>query len=153
MKSAFNCFTCLGFLLFFGGGFLIAAGFLGGWGIGSVGIGSAVLFIGLVLIILQFRLANQWNKVVGVIKSHERISIQEAGGKSGVSPDRVRNIIYEAISAGDLAGTLEGDTFSRMKAITTTHSTESAKVLVICPYCGGKTEQGLAKCQKCGADL
>jgi LPXTG-motif cell wall-anchored protein len=28
-----------------------------------------------------------------------------------------------------------------------------AKVLVICPYCGSKTEQGITKCQKCGADL
>jgi hypothetical protein len=28
-----------------------------------------------------------------------------------------------------------------------------AKVLIICPYCGSKTEQGITKCQKCGADL
>ena len=28
-----------------------------------------------------------------------------------------------------------------------------AKVFVICPYCGAKTEQGITKCQKCGADL
>ena len=28
-----------------------------------------------------------------------------------------------------------------------------AKVLVICPYCGGKTEQGITRCDKCGADL
>ena len=28
-----------------------------------------------------------------------------------------------------------------------------AKVFVICPYCGAKTEQGIVKCQKCGADL
>jgi len=28
-----------------------------------------------------------------------------------------------------------------------------AKVLVICPYCGGKTEQGITRCTKCGADL
>ena len=28
-----------------------------------------------------------------------------------------------------------------------------AKVLVICPYCGAKNEQGILKCQKCGADL
>jgi hypothetical protein len=27
------------------------------------------------------------------------------------------------------------------------------KVLIVCPFCGGKTEQGVAKCQKCGADL
>ncbi len=27
------------------------------------------------------------------------------------------------------------------------------RVLVICPYCGAKTEQGLLKCQNCRADL
>ena len=27
------------------------------------------------------------------------------------------------------------------------------RVLVICSYCGSKTEQGITKCQKCGADL
>ena len=32
-------------------------------------------------------------------------------------------------------------------------STESAKVLIVCPFCGGKTEQGLLTCQKCGAQL
>ncbi len=29
----------------------------------------------------------------------------------------------------------------------------STKVLIVCPFCGGKTEQGLLKCQKCGAAL
>ncbi|TET07953.1 MAG: hypothetical protein E3J86_11700 [Candidatus Thorarchaeota archaeon] len=28
-----------------------------------------------------------------------------------------------------------------------------AKVLVICPYCGAKTEQGITRCEKCGGDL
>lgn len=30
---------------------------------------------------------------------------------------------------------------------------KDAKVFVICPYCGAKTEQGIIKCKKCGADL
>lgn len=30
---------------------------------------------------------------------------------------------------------------------------KDVKVLVICPYCGAKTEQGIMKCQNCGADL
>lgn len=29
----------------------------------------------------------------------------------------------------------------------------TGKVFIICRFCGGKTEQGIAKCQKCGADL
>jgi hypothetical protein len=36
---------------------------------------------------------------------------------------------------------------------TTGRSTGKAIVLVICPYCGAKTEQGREKCQKCGANL
>ncbi len=32
-------------------------------------------------------------------------------------------------------------------------SAAGAKVLVICPYCGAKTEQGILACQNCGADL
>lgn len=150
MKSAFNCFTCLGFLLFLGGGFLVAAGLMGGWGVITSGIGAVVLFIGLILVFLQFKIAGRWNKIVGIIKAHDRITVQEAAGKSGVSPDSVRNIIYDAIGTGDLAGTLEGDTFSRVSGAVVT---EVAKVLVVCPFCGAKTEQGLAKCQKCGADL
>lgn len=30
---------------------------------------------------------------------------------------------------------------------------EKGKVLIICPFCGGKTQHGITKCQKCGADL
>ncbi|MCK4566900.1 MAG: hypothetical protein KAU48_06290 [Candidatus Thorarchaeota archaeon] len=34
-----------------------------------------------------------------------------------------------------------------------TTDTQVIKVLVICPYCGAKTEQGIGKCQNCQADL
>ncbi|MHA2042114.1 MAG: zinc ribbon domain-containing protein, partial [Candidatus Thorarchaeota archaeon] len=27
------------------------------------------------------------------------------------------------------------------------------RVLVVCPYCGHKNEQGMSKCGECGADL
>jgi len=30
---------------------------------------------------------------------------------------------------------------------------KDAKVFVICPYCGSKTEQGIMKCRNCGAEL
>ena len=35
----------------------------------------------------------------------------------------------------------------------TTRIVERETVLVVCPYCGHKTEQGLSKCQNCDADL
>ena len=153
MKSAFNYFTCLGFLLFIGGGFLVTAGLMGGWGLITLGIGVVVLFFGLILIFLQFKIAGRWNKVVDVFNSHEIITIHDASDMSGVTSEGVRNIIYEAIASGDLSGTLDGDTFSRVKGTVSTTTTETVKVLVVCPFCGAKTEQGLAKCQKCGADL
>lgn len=30
---------------------------------------------------------------------------------------------------------------------------DKGKVLVVCPFYGGKTEQGVTKCRKCGADM
>lgn len=112
-----------------------------------------LLIIALSLIIISFRSASKWNKVVGIVKSHESITIQEAAGKSGINPEKVRNIIYEGIASDDLSGTMEGDTFSRAKIAVVTGATDSAKALVLCPYCAAKTEQGLPNCQKCGADL
>ena len=29
----------------------------------------------------------------------------------------------------------------------------SAPILIVCPFCGSKTKQGLAKCENCGADI
>ncbi|MEM2143612.1 MAG: hypothetical protein QXS20_04795 [Candidatus Thorarchaeota archaeon] len=29
----------------------------------------------------------------------------------------------------------------------------ASKVLVVCPYCGAKSEQGITRCEKCGAPL
>lgn len=39
------------------------------------------------------------------------------------------------------------------KVVETESFPVGAKVFVICPYCGAKTEQGIMKCQNCGADL
>jgi hypothetical protein len=156
MKSNFNWMSCIGFLILIVGGVYFIAGSQ------SVGLGAApvaplyglvILIIGLIVIIIPFRVAGRWNKVVGIVKSHKSITIQEAAGKSGVNPDKVRSIVYEGIASGDLSGSMEGDTFSRKKDGVTITTTQTAKVLVICPFCGSKTEQGLASCQKCGADL
>ena len=69
---------------------------------------------------------------------------------------------FLAIGKGRLKGHMEGDVFVRDSGVSATHYTtpstttrerEVVKVLVICPYCGAKTEQGLSKCQNCQADL
>jgi len=148
--------TCIGFPILIGGLFLFIAAsqsiHIGGAEIGPL-MGLGIMIIGLIVIIIPFRIAGTWNKVVGIVKSHESITIQEAAGKSGVKADKVSSIIYEAIASGDLHGTVKGDTFTRKKDGVTITTTQTAKVLVVCPFCGSKTEQGLASCQKCGADL
>lgn len=116
-------------------------------------IGLVILIFRIIVIIILFRIAGRWNKVVGIVKSHKSITIQDAAGKSGVNPDKVRSIVYEGIASGDLSGTMEGDTFFRKKDGVTITTTQTAKVLVVCPFCGSKTEQGLSSCQKCGANL
>ncbi len=114
MKSIFTFFTFLGFILLLGGGFLLYTGLMGGWGLVASGIGAFMLFIGLLLIFVQYKISGGWNKVVDVIKSQEKITMQEASGMTGLSPESVRSIIYEAITLGDLSGTFDGDTFSKV---------------------------------------
>lgn len=152
MKSKWNCTSCFGFLLLIAAGLLFVISGQASSPLGTI-FATVILIIALSLIIIAFRTASQWNKVVGIVKAHKSITIQEATGKSGVKSDKVSNIIYGAIASGDLSGTIEGDTFSRKKDGVTVTTTQTAKVLVVCPFCGSKTEQGLTNCQKCGADL
>ncbi len=90
-------------------------------------------------------------KVVGLAKSQHQVSIPEMAKAVGVPSEAVRDMLYEAIADGTLAGRIEGDTFTR--AVATGTPSGGAVVLVICPYCGAKTEQGVARCQVCGAKL
>ncbi|MDF1538509.1 MAG: hypothetical protein P1Q69_06370 [Candidatus Thorarchaeota archaeon] len=99
------------------------------------------------------------DKVIGVASAHDSITVHELSERTGLSTSVVRDLLYDAIGKGELAGKMDANTFIRGRPITTTyaghttHEREIVKVLVICPYCGAKTEQGLAKCQNCQADL
>ena len=85
----------------------------------------------------------------------------ELSSKTGASVKLTSEIVYDAIGKGQLSGRMEGDTFVRSAPggttyaapATTTREREVVKVLVICPYCGAKTEQGIGKCSNCQADL
>ena len=48
---------------------------------------------------------------------------------------------------------LEAKTDSEEVLKTIERTTVEKVVLIICPYCGAKNEQGILKCQKCKADL
>lgn len=91
------------------------------------------------------------SKVVGVARAHERITIDELARLSGLPVDEVSSVLYDAIGTGKLSGRMEGSTFIRSAGVTA--GAGEAKVLVICRFCGAKTEQGKSKCDNCGADL
>lgn len=153
MRNWLNLVSCLGCLLFLGGGFLVAAGLFGGWSIYVATIGAVVLFVGLALFFSQVKAVEKWNKVVGIAKSQESMAISELSAKSGVPLNKVNNILYEAIASGDLSGTIREDRFVRERPDKSTGAPAPAKVLVVCPYCGAKNEQGVPKCHACGASL
>ena len=100
------------------------------------------------------------SQIIGVASAHDNITISELSRISGATIKSTSEIVYDAIGKGQLKGRMEGDTFikatpSATYAVpsTTTKEREVVKVLVICPYCGAKTEQGIGKCQNCQADL
>lgn len=100
-------------------------------------------------------------QIIGVASAHDTITITELSNASGATVKLTSEIVYDAIGKRELSGRMEGDTFVRSAPTTTTYAApatttrerEIVKVLVICPYCGAKTEQGIGKCQNCKADL
>jgi len=132
--------------------------------------GGGAVAVGAILVIFSFIIwpcfccqggKNIRSQVVGVVSAHDSISIDEISKTTGYSADTIRKIVYDAIGKGELHGRMEGGTFIRSAPSApayeapgaTTKEREVVKVLVICPYCGAKTEQGISKCQNCQADL
>ena len=165
LKHSCNCVLCIGGLLTLAGGVLfiftysnfarslegiepqnLITNFVG------VVIAIAIVLIGIIVMVTKIKSVNRWNKVVHLAKSQNKFTMKEMSVLSGVSEDRITPILVEAIVSGVLEGTVKGDAFSKETSAPSVIS-ETAKVLVICPYCGAKTEQGIAKCQKCGADI
>ncbi|TFG32885.1 hypothetical protein EU527_09130 [Candidatus Thorarchaeota archaeon] len=113
MRSAFNGLSCLGLMFILGGGFLVLAGPIFGWSMIGTWIGAVELFIGLILVIEEVIFTRRWNRMVGIIRTHDNITLQEAVAKTGAAPDKVGSIIYEAISLGELSGRFDGETYSQ----------------------------------------
>ncbi len=101
------------------------------------------------------------DKIIGVVNAHDSITMYDLSQRTGLSVDVVRDVIYNALSKGQLFGKMEGDTFVRGRPTaispsapgTTTKEREIIKVLVVCPFCGAKNEQGTPKCHNCSASL
>ncbi len=98
------------------------------------------------------------DRVIGVANAHDSIAMNDLSQITGISVNIVRDIIYDAIGTGQLSGKMEGDTFVRGKPalaapVTITKEREVVKILVVCPFCGAKNEQGTPKCHNCKASL
>ncbi|MHA1138290.1 MAG: PCI domain-containing protein [Candidatus Thorarchaeota archaeon] len=163
MSSTNQCSDCM-FCTFMLLGFVMLAG-----GITTMimsegemwGVALAIFVISLVFFLLAFRRRSEIStatKVVGIARSHERITMEELANLAQLPAEKVRDALYSAIASGAIHGTIEGNSYIRSSpraavSSTSTREREVVKVLVICPYCGAKTEQGLSKCQNCQADL
>ena len=84
-----------------------------GWSMIAAWIGAVEIVIGLIMVIVETILTGRWNKMVGIIQTHDRLTLQEAADKTGTTPDKVRSLIYEALSLGYLSGKFDGETFTR----------------------------------------
>ncbi len=98
------------------------------------------------------------DKVIGVANAHDNISMAELSQRTGMSIDVVRDIVYDALGKNQLVGKMEGEFFVRGRPVTTTYTPapmerEIVKVLVVCPFCGAKNEQGTPRCHNCQAAL
>lgn len=84
-----------------------------GWDMIFTWIGAVELVIGLILVIEEVIFTKRWNRMVSKIKVHDRITLHEAATEIKAGPDKVRSIIYEAISLGELSGRFDGETYSQ----------------------------------------
>ncbi|MBD3407535.1 MAG: hypothetical protein GF411_15570 [Candidatus Lokiarchaeota archaeon] len=104
---------------------------------------------------------KQRNRIIGIANAHDQITMYELSQRTGLSMDVVRDIVYDALGNNQLHGKMESDTFIRSRPSSSapepppsvTREREIVKVLVVCPYCGAKNEQGTPKCHKCQASL
>ncbi len=166
MKNRWNCISCVGGLLLiigigFAGLFTVAYLYIlnvlqqpvGDTPLQLIAAGVVMSFIGAICMYFQFTRVAKWNSLVRYAKAQGEITMEEAGEKVGVSPEKAKEIIYEAVQTGDLSGTIRGNVFTRGQPAVIERISEQTKVLVICPACGTKNEQGLTTCQNCGASI
>jgi hypothetical protein len=128
----------------------------------AVVIDTIIVIILIILILRQLRTDRKWSKVVAIARSHEEISLDDLSKQSGVPNEEVRSLVFDAISSGHLSGVVKENRYVRSASAqkisvapeeTTHERIVTERVFVICPYCGGKTEQGVSKCRNCDAQL
>ena len=112
----------------------------------QLGIGVVSTIISVYCFIAVLITSQRWNKVVGIVKSHERITVDEVSKKTRFSGEKVQDIIYSAIREGELQGTLEGGVFIRKTGMPAASSTVVEREVMI-------TRRVPETCFKCGASI
>lgn len=165
-----ECGTCLCVLPFFLLGIAgIVAGTLFYMLHGGYTIGLTIYAISFVLIIIGWQRWSQEltkTKIIGIARGHSSITMEELSRLTGKPVDKVRDIVYNAISSGNLSGTIEGMTFVRETAAPGTKTVErevmvTRKVPETCFKCGASinpqevewTGPDTVRCSHCGATL
>lgn len=126
-------------------------------------IGGGLMFLSCIMwpCICSSGKSKNRDKIVGIANAHDSITMYDLSQRTGLSVDVVRDTVYDALAKSQLFGKMEGDTFIRGRPAampsgapsTTTKEREIVKVLVVCPFCGAKNEQGTPKCHNCSASL
>jgi hypothetical protein len=136
------------FELLYGGLGLLQVGLFGS--IPGSGLAPAFpLTIGIVfgvgafyLIVRTLRTGSLMSKVVAVASAHEKIGMDDISRESGVKPTKVKGLVYEAIAAGLLRGSVKEQMFIRSETRPDQKVTVEREVLVSrkipdrCPKCG-----------------
>ena len=135
------------------------------------GSGILVILIGAIVFAVGNKAVRRMHRVVRIAKEHERITVDEISGASGVQSDKVRQILNESIAQETLYGAVEDDTFIRGKepepsGIGVERIIEREVILTrrippICHKCGADVNPeevdwvgpDTVRCPHCGASL
>jgi len=119
---------------------------MGPQGYVMLGIGFILPIISVYCFITVYTTSQKWNKVVGIVKAHERITVDEVSKKTHFPGEKVQDIIYSAIREGELQGTLEKGGFIRKTGMPAAPSTVVEREVMI-------TRRVPETCFKCGASI
>lgn len=124
-------------------------------------LGPFLVFIGVILtsFILMVCFSNRRTRGMGryirclnIAGQYERKSISELAVLCNMTEEEV----IAAIQLGMRRGApimIEGDDFVRLADVTQQGRYSRTIVLVVCPNCGHKNQQGMTECSNCGAPV
>ncbi|RDE13643.1 MAG: hypothetical protein C4K47_05880 [Candidatus Thorarchaeota archaeon] len=92
----------------------------------------------------KYRLEISRVKIIGIARGYDRVTLDEMSRMSSRPASLVNDVLYAAIASGDLAGTIQGNTF--MRAAPTKGGVAVEREVMV-------TRKAPEKCYKCGASI